>query len=141
MAHQLIKYLRKSVERWEKNFVPSVIVYENRKQDAIILDASTFEKWQQCFLWLFGFLRDTWECYGELVEEDEDKDPYAGTEMQDPQTPSDAEIKELQYQRGLYQAACEGDWAAAYELLHFRKDWEYEEWNEVRLTDPTKRGE
>lgn len=136
MAHQLIKYLRKHVEQWEKKFVPSVIVYEHRK-DSVILDATTFEKWQQSFLWLFRYLRDTWECYGELVEESPSEVPPG----EDPGMLLEPRIdEELQYQQRLYHAACDGDWAAAYELLHFRKDWEYEGWEEVTLTDPTKKG-
>lgn len=136
MAHQLIKYLRRNVERWEKNFVPSVIMYGNRKQDPIILDATTFKKWQQCFVWLFHFLKDNWECYGELAEADPSEVP-AG---EDPGMLVEPRIdKDLQYQQKLYQAACQDDWAAAYELLHSRKDWEYEGWEEVPLTDPNKR--
>ena len=80
-----------------------VLVYENRKTDPIIWDASTPESQAWALRELFDMLHD-WGCYG-TGEMDEDE-------------------------TALYEKAAAGDDVALFNFLFARRDYEYE-WFEI----------
>ena len=129
MTHQLIKYLQKHYDQVLKNesYINSVLVYHDTHYGGdLYLGTGTLERWQAAWLWLFRFFRDQAEFYGELAEPEP---PPAQLEMLNKKETDE------QYQRRLYLAANEDNWAAAWELLHFRREFEYEGWSEEHLTD------
>jgi len=129
MAHQLIRYLQKHYDKLVKDeaYINSMLVYHDDHYGApTYLGTGTLERWQAAWLWLFRYFRDTTEFYGELAEPEP---PPTQLEMLNKKETDE------QYQRRLYLAADAGDWAAAWELLHFRREYEYEGWSEAYLTD------
>jgi uncharacterized membrane protein len=96
-----------------------VLVYENRKQPALIWDASTSEKEAAAFLTLFAMLAHEWVVYDDLTDSSR-------------LTPSE------QAQRVLFDRALTGDANAAKQLLRLRKDYEYEGWSFGEVLDPEK---
>jgi len=85
-----------------------VLIYENRKMDPIVWDASTPELEGKALLGLFN-LMDSWNFYEDLRD-----------------NPQPNLTKSNQY--SLYQKAKEGNVIACKQLLSQRKSYEYEFW-------------
>jgi len=101
-----------------------VLVYGNRKMDAILWDASTKDLEAAAYLALFTYLDTEWQVYADL------KEPVAWDE---PDTPSK--------QRQWYDRAAKGDAEAARLLLGWRKarHYEYEDgWDIHSVLRPKK---
>lgn len=85
-----------------------ILIYENRKSDPTYWDASTPEK-EEAALWcLFKLLDEEWECYEDLHG----------------------------FHLDLYRKAKRGQFAALKQLLHVRKEYEYEHFSWGELLDP-----
>lgn len=103
-----------------------VLIYSNRKMSPVVWDASTPELEKQAFLFLFKYLDEEWQCYGDLEEEI----TMCGT------TPREIyEIGCRKSQMKLYKKAKEGDLMACRRLLEDRKDYEYEYWDLVEICE------
>ena len=87
-----------------------ILLYENRKSDPIAWDVSDLEKEIDAFYSLFLYLKDNWDCYCNM----EDEDP--------------ANVK-------FYQKALTGNKVAARRLLHLRRDYEYEFWTLLKVQE------
>lgn len=95
-----------------------VLLYENRKVDPLVIDATTPEQQRLAFLFLFRHLRDEWEVYADLEE------PLAWDEIET-------------NERKLYRQACDGDALAAQRLLETRQDNnEFELWLLIDVVEP-----
>ncbi len=129
----------------EQGIVKKVLMYENRKIDPMVLDASTPELEQKAFLKLFNYLDENWEVYAGLKELKEPKKPSL-TQEQIASLPEGElkrvalaeherypdvyrEYKKEERQKSLYALAKSGDAVAAKRLLESRRDYEYEIWN------------
>jgi len=87
-----------------------VLLYDNRKIDPIVIDASTEEAELAAFMALFKYLKDEWHSYYYL-------DNVAETAASD-----------IRAQSALYKKACGGCAKSARQLLKSRVSYEYEEW-------------
>lgn len=114
-----------------------VIIYENRKTDAMVWDASTPEKQAAAFLDLFNMLDEHWQCYSDLEAEE----PYYWADSRDEPEVAERRKKSQLYRHQLmrqsYKLAKEGNAIAAEDLLKSRRDYEYEFWSEVEAKDAT----
>jgi hypothetical protein len=137
-----------------------ILMYSNRKNDVpLCYDISTPEREAAGYLLLFGFLKDEWQVYVDL---EEDEDPSVCEACSDGAhkycTGNDGlcacsrttdcarrndrllrERKANEIHRSLYNRAEAGDWKAAKKLMVARKDYEYEEVSEVVVIDPTEK--
>ena len=110
---------------WYRPRVPSVLIYENRKESKKIWPFTTEDECRRAILRLFEHLRDIWHCYDDL-EMDED-------ETSQLPLPGIGRKTEEQMQQEWLTDANSGDADAAFHLLSSRRDYEYEEWNIVEL--------
>lgn len=92
-----------------------VLIYENRKTDPVVWDASTSELEGKAFLSLFNLLDKEWRVYTDLEE--------------NPQSSM------FNNQFTLYNKSKEGDIRSCRALLNIRKQYEYEYWSFVRILE------
>ena len=95
-----------------------VLIYDNRKIDPIVIDASTEEAELAAFMALFKYLKDEWQVYSSLEYVVETSDSGS------------------RYQSPLYKKACSGCAESARRLLKSRKSYEYEYWSLHEVINP-----
>lgn len=138
-----------------------VLMYENRKQEAVFWDASTPEKEAAALKCLFKFLDETWEVYGDLkVPADLGRISEIDQEIKSIESAAadksillpksmldggkarlDALKRERRHvsanaERELYEKAKAGDSKSVLKLLTMHKGYEYENWNFIFIQDP-----
>jgi len=96
----------------------TVLLYQNRKADTMLIDVSTKEKYRAGFYRLFKHLDTEWGVYS---------DPKDGEN-------TGGYLRKVE--RRYYEKAAAGDVEAAYDLLKQRNGNEYEMWQIVEVTDP-----
>ena len=137
----------------------AVLLYENKKSDPILIDVSTREKMEAGLKWLFWHLYNEWTVYTDLDQADsrepieqkmaELRDAISKSQSKTVAVALQTSLAELQVQYTkatnngrqrrlrLYAKAKENDVQAIAELLHLRRNYEYENWSIVSLIDPT----
>jgi hypothetical protein len=135
------------------------LMYGNRKADTTFYDISTPEKEAAAYLRLFAELRDDWQVYSELQEDDEETvcepcgegihkyckgedasctcDKTDKCKLNNSRTLHELKVRDVH--RSLFNQAEAGDWNAAKKLMKARKGYEYEEVSEVNVKDPTEK--
>ena len=95
-----------------------VLMYDNRKIDPILIDASSDEARDAALLALFKYLDEEWDVYDDLGK---DNGCFG---------------RAADIQRQHYQMALAGDAKAAFDLLKKRKGNEYEYWQFIDVVNP-----
>jgi hypothetical protein len=106
---------------WWADGVPSVLIYGNRKQDDMIWLFTTPTERRAAILSLFRYLDTYWKVYQDLDDLDAETDKQLVLSETLPKS-------EEEEQRDLLLEARAGDADAAFKLLKWRNDSEYEEW-------------
>lgn len=101
-----------------------VLIYENRKIDPIVWDVSTLELRAKAFMELFRILDKDWEAYSDLDDECIQEGCSHSCTYHKVIEPTRPNLD----QQGLYAAAKGGNAKATEQLLHMRRDYEYESW-------------
>ena len=151
-----------SSEKTDSRCLPepgAVLLHENKKSDPILIDVSTREKMEAGLKWLFWHLYNEWTVYTDLDQADS-REPLEQemAELRDAISKSSSKTVavalqtclanlQVQYNKAtgngrqrklrLYAKAKENDVQAIAELLHLRRNYEYENWSIVSLIDPT----
>ena len=110
-----------------------ILLYQNRKMDPRVWDASTPELEAKAMKALFKFLDKEWQCYEDL------KTPITKIEQFAAETSSNPrETMDMRIQLGMreqYKQAKRGDAKAIRWLLGARRDYEYEYWSLIKVED------
>lgn len=85
-----------------------VLIYDNRKIDPIVIDASTEEAELAAFMALFKYLNDEWQVYSDLEDI------------------GDEDARHSRAQAALYKKAIDGCAKSTRALLLARRSYEYE---------------
>lgn len=138
-----------------------ILRYENRKEPAWYLDASTPEKEAAALECLFLHLKNNWHCYAdmdnidnEINEHEKQVQELRALKEQLPTIPEmlrqDAEkkleqlprgeryIADLKWQKTQWEKVKAGDAKALKRFLESRSKFEYEEWDFEELNDPVE---